>query len=342
MDRTRQEFHVRHALPPLDRRQAAAAVLAAKHASGLRWAKLGEIIGRSTGWTTAALLGQHPLTAEQAATLGSALDLDQRVIDALMLAPVRGHDAVDTSEPLVYRLQEMVQVYGFAITDLVREEFGDGIISRRTRAGGHRLPRWGTGGPRPARCAVHSQNCELRVLVADRATATEVRDEVERLVGIHDVFRGAVLSFDVREHRGNQLVSFLPRPELVAADVVLPEGVLDAVERHIVRTPEQAARLTEHGQHLKRGLLLHGPPGTGKTQTLRYLLNRLGTSTVVVLSGRAMHLLPQAAALVRRLQPSVLVIEDVDLIAEDRMRTSPARCCSSCSTGSTGSTPTWT
>jgi len=116
-------------LPPLDRRQAAAAVLAAKHASGLRWAKLGEIIDRSTEWTTAALLGQHPLTAEQAATLGSALDLDQRVIDALTLAPVRGHDAVDTSEPLVYRLQEMVQVYGFAITELVREEFGDGIIS---------------------------------------------------------------------------------------------------------------------------------------------------------------------------------------------------------------------
>lgn len=116
-------------LPPLDRRQAAAAVLAAKHASGLRWAKLGEIIDRSIEWTTAALLGQHPLNAEQAATLGSALDLDQRVIDALTLAPFRGHDAVDTSEPLVYRLQEMVQVYGSAITELVREEFGDGIIS---------------------------------------------------------------------------------------------------------------------------------------------------------------------------------------------------------------------
>lgn len=116
-------------LPPFDRRHAAAAVLAAKHASGLRWAKLGEIIDRSTEWTTAALLGQHPLTAEQAAALGSALDLDQRVIDALMLAPVRGRDVVDTSEPLVYRLQEMVQVYGSAITELVREEFGDGIIS---------------------------------------------------------------------------------------------------------------------------------------------------------------------------------------------------------------------
>ena len=83
----------------------------------------------STEWTTAALLGQHPLTPEQAATLGAALELDEAVIEAMTLPAVRGKDVVDTSEPLVYRLQEMVQVYGNAITELVREEFGDGIVS---------------------------------------------------------------------------------------------------------------------------------------------------------------------------------------------------------------------
>jgi cyanate lyase len=116
-------------LPPLDRRQAAAAVLAAKKRTGVRWADLGKAIGMSTEWTTAALLGQHPLTDEQAATLGAALELDQAVVDALTLPPVRGKDVVDTSEPLVYRLQEMVQVYGSTIHELVREEFGDGIVS---------------------------------------------------------------------------------------------------------------------------------------------------------------------------------------------------------------------
>ena len=160
--------------------------------------------------------------------------------------------------------------------------------------------------------------CELRVLAGDRETATIVRDEVERLAREHDVFRGAVLSFDVNEHRGNEMVSFLPRAELHRDDVVLPDGVLDAIEDHVVRSVEHTARLTELGQHLKRGLLLHGPPGTGKTHTVRYLISRLRSSTVVVLSGRALMLLPQATALVRRLEPSVLVIEDVDLIAEDR------------------------
>jgi cyanate lyase len=116
-------------VPPLDRRQAATAVLTAKKRTGVRWADLGKAIGMSTEWTTAALLGQHPLTDEQARTLGSVLELDPAVVEALTLPPVRGKDAADTSEPLVYRLQEMVQVYGSTIHELVREEFGDGIVS---------------------------------------------------------------------------------------------------------------------------------------------------------------------------------------------------------------------
>jgi cyanate lyase len=116
-------------LPPLDRRQAAAAVLAAKQRAGLRWAQLAATIDAATEWTTAALLGQHTLTPEQAKTLGAALGLDDGVVEALTLPPVRGRDVVDTSDPLVYRLQEVVQVYGSTIRELVREEFGDGIIS---------------------------------------------------------------------------------------------------------------------------------------------------------------------------------------------------------------------
>lgn len=160
--------------------------------------------------------------------------------------------------------------------------------------------------------------CELRVLAAGRATATAVRDEVERLVREHDVLRGQILSFDVNEHRGNQLLSFLPRVPLRREDVVLPDGVLDAIEEHVVRSAAATDTLIRLGQHLKRGLLLYGPPGTGKTHTVRYLMSRLRDSTVVVLSGRALGMLGQATTLARRLAPAVVVVEDVDLIAEDR------------------------
>lgn len=98
--------------------------------------------------------------------------------------------------------------------------------------------------------------CVLQVLAADRATATVVRDEVARLMRERDAFRGAILQFDINERRGNELVSFLPRPDLAADQVVLPEGVLDTLERHVVRGAEHNARLVALGQHLKRGLLL--------------------------------------------------------------------------------------
>jgi MoxR-like ATPase len=48
------------------------------------------------------------------------------------------------------------------------------------------------------------------------------------------------------------------------------------IERHVVSLADHSARLLATGQHLKRGLLLRGPPGTGKTHTVRYLLGSTG------------------------------------------------------------------
>jgi len=160
--------------------------------------------------------------------------------------------------------------------------------------------------------------CTLEVLATDRETATAARDEVERLMRAHDVFRGQVLSFAESEHHGNELVTFLPRPGVTAADVVLPDGMLEHIERHIIGIADWSADLLSAGQHLKRGLLLHGPPGTGKTHTVRYLTGRLADLTVILLTGRSIRFIDEAAALARRLQPSMVVLEDVDLVAIDR------------------------
>ncbi|MCK2218111.1 ATP-binding protein [Actinomadura sp. ATCC 31491] len=162
------------------------------------------------------------------------------------------------------------------------------------------------------------EDCRIEVIAAARPAATAVREEVERLTRREDVLRGQILTFGVSEHRGNSLVTFLPRPSLDPEQVILPEGVLDTVERHVVGIGRHAAALVARGQHLKRGLLLHGPPGTGKTHTVRYLMGRMPEATVVVLAGTAMRFIEEAAALARRLQPAVVVVEDVDLVAHDR------------------------
>jgi ATP-dependent 26S proteasome regulatory subunit len=113
-------------------------------------------------------------------------------------------------------------------------------------------------------------------------------------------------------------VTFLRRTRLPASDVVLPPGTLDRVTRQVLGVARHRAALTAAGQHLKRGVLLYGPPGTGKTHTVRHLVGRSGGSTVIVLSGSTLRLVGLAADTARALQPAMIVLEDCDLIAEDR------------------------
>ncbi len=113
----------------LTRLQAATVAVAAKRAAAIPWAHVAQALDRSVVWSTSAVLGQQTLTAEQAATVCRLLDVPGEVELAMQLPPDRTAMAVDLSDPLVYRLTEMVQVYGATIRELVGEEFGDGIVS---------------------------------------------------------------------------------------------------------------------------------------------------------------------------------------------------------------------
>jgi ATP-dependent 26S proteasome regulatory subunit len=65
-------------------------------------------------------------------------------------------------------------------------------------------------------------------------------------------------------------------------------------------------------------VLLYGPPGTGKTLVTRYLASAAAPATVLLLGGRQYAALRPTCQLAKLLAPSVVVLEDVDLIAQDR------------------------
>ena len=114
----------------LTKREAAEAIRDAKVRLGLTWVQLAEAVGAPVGWTVSALLGQQPMTAEQAEAAVRALELGQDVRTALQLQPTRGAlDAPVPTDPTIYRFYEVVQVYGPTIKELIHEEFGDGIMS---------------------------------------------------------------------------------------------------------------------------------------------------------------------------------------------------------------------
>lgn len=115
--------------PIMSKRDAAAHVDSARIRQGRTWAELADHLGAPLVWTTAALLGNHPMSAEQAASICELLGLGEDVAEGLALQPSRGTPAELMSDPTIYRFTEALSVYGPALKALIHEEFGDGIMS---------------------------------------------------------------------------------------------------------------------------------------------------------------------------------------------------------------------
>ncbi len=149
-----------------------------------------------------------------------------------------------------------------------------------------------------------------------QAFLTALLDAMRRL----NVYRGHVISLGQGQlGPGPQtLVAFHALPRVAREDVVLPAGLLERIERQTIGFAAQSARLLAAGRSLKRGLLMYGPPGVGKTLTVMYLTGRMPDRTVLLTTGRGMGLLQTVVQMARTLAPAMVVLEDVDLIAEER------------------------
>jgi hypothetical protein len=163
---------------------------------------------------------------------------------------------------------------------------------------------------------------QVEVMAPDRDQARAFLADIRAGMHERNVYRGHVVSLTMDAY-GPVRVKFHALPEIAREDIVLADGVLERVERHTAGFAAHRERLLAAGRHLRRGLLLHGQPGTGKTLTAMYLASRMRDRTVVLLTGRQIGLIPRACAMARLLQPSMVILEDVDLIAEDRDRQQP-------------------
>ncbi|MGO1439131.1 MAG: AAA family ATPase [Brevibacterium yomogidense] len=216
----------------------------------------------------------------------------------------------------------------------------------------------------------------VEVLAADLPAARSALEKIDAAVWAVSSLRGRVVSFRTAtsglytvqspstlqspstQHSPSALprppalphpvIDFVERPGLTADDVVLPAGRLTRVESIVLGMTQNAAGLRAAGQHLSRSVLLHGPAGSGKTHTVRYLLSQSPETTAFILPGTflsslragdsptdatyvdathadSMHgaarredgaagFIRQVLATARQLTPAIVVLEDVDLI----------------------------
>ncbi len=113
----------------MKREQLVEKILDIKREKGWTWKHITEEIGgMSPILVVGALLGQMKLPkslAEKAGSLFGLSEVEKRMLSEI---PARGATMPPT-DPLLYRLCELVMVNGPALKALIEEEFGDGIMS---------------------------------------------------------------------------------------------------------------------------------------------------------------------------------------------------------------------
>jgi len=146
--------------------------------------------------------------------------------------------------------------------------------------------------------------------------------ELEIVVGQGRTYRGRVISLEAHIHPmgGGSMVKVHRLAKVNRADVILPGKTLATLDRNVSGFMSARPQLKALQFQARKGLLFYGPPGTGKTHTIHYLASQLPGHTTLLVTAEQVGLLDEYFRLARFLQPSMMVIEDVDLIARDRMR----------------------
>jgi AAA+ superfamily predicted ATPase len=176
----------------------------------------------------------------------------------------------------------------------------------------------------PAERFGRSEGMHVEIAVPPGAGGLELSraflDRVEKLISESGSYRGKVISLEAAHTYSGKAGSVkVHKLRSVRRDeVILPDRTLKLLERNVSEFISQRDRLRNLGMAVKKGLLFYGPPGTGKTHTIYYLASQLPNHTTLLVTAEQVGLLDEYFQLARFLQPTMVVIEDVDLIARAR------------------------
>jgi SpoVK/Ycf46/Vps4 family AAA+-type ATPase len=107
--------------------------------------------------------------------------------------------------------------------------------------------------------------------------------------------------------------------EVSREQLILPEKTIDLLERNLLKFVERRQQLKSRGLPTKKGLLFYGPPGTGKTHTLHYIIGQLKKEyTTFLITAEQVENLGMYCRLARLVEPAIIILEDVDIIARER------------------------
>jgi len=104
-------------------------LMAVKIEKKLTWEGIAGELGMSPVWLASACLGMNSAPADKAQAIAEYFGFGEDMVDALAAYPTKIWDQAVPTDPLIYRLYEVVGVYGDTLKEVIQEKFGDGIMS---------------------------------------------------------------------------------------------------------------------------------------------------------------------------------------------------------------------
>lgn len=137
--------------------------------------------------------------------------------------------------------------------------------------------------------------------------------------------RGRILTAGPDASEGSIDFQRLPLAPVSRDEIILSQQTFDLFERNTLGFIKQAEAMSKLGFSGRKGVLLYGPPGTGKTLLIRYLVSQLEGYTRFILTPDSFGYLGEIMQAARKMSPALVVIEDVDLVAENRNECAPGQ-----------------
>ncbi len=133
------------------------------------------------------------------------------------------------------------------------------------------------------------------------------------------LYRGKSISLEKEQEWSKDFfIRYHELPQTPRESIVLPDAVMKVIEGNVLGLLKHGDVLRRSGRSTRYGVLFHGRPGTGKTLAARYLASACSNHTIILLTGRQLGLIRESCATARLLAPSIVILEDIDLIAEER------------------------
>jgi hypothetical protein len=163
---------------------------------------------------------------------------------------------------------------------------------------------------------------EIAVAAGERGAqfSQDFFQQLEQLIREGRSYRGRIISLEAHHHAmgGGSAVKVHRLAKVSRENVILPRKTFATLDRNVGGFIASREALKSLRFQIRKGLLFYGPPGTGKTHTIHYLASQLPHHTTLLVTAEQVGLIGEYFRLARFLQPSMMVIEDVDLIARDR------------------------